>query len=77
MPRLTPLPWRTLDCILALLGYRFMRQRGSHRIYYGNELERPIVLPAYQGVGVPIIKNIIDTAGITRERFFDLLKECK
>ena len=77
MPRLTPLPWRTIDCILALLGYRFIRQRGSHRIYYGDGLERPIVLPTYQEVGVPIIRNIIDTASITREQFLELLKECK
>ncbi|MBQ9453018.1 MAG: type II toxin-antitoxin system HicA family toxin [Desulfovibrio sp.] len=77
MPRLTPLPWKTIECVLSLLGYSFVRQKGSHRIYYGGNLERPIVLPAYPEVGVPIIKNILDTANISRDKFLSLLKNCK
>ena len=77
MPRLTPLPWQTIETILLHLGYHFIRQRGSHKIYYGGNLERPIVLPAYQEVGVSIIKNIIDIANISRDEFITLAKKAK
>ena len=77
MPRLTPQSWKALDCVLTRLGYTFVRQRGSHRMYFGGELKRPVVLPVYSEVGLEIIKNILDTVGISREKFLSLLDDCK
>ncbi len=34
---------------------------------------RPVVIPRYDALPVFIIKNILRTAGITRERYFELL----
>jgi hypothetical protein len=34
---------------------------------------RPIVIPEYQQVPVFIIKNNLRTAGISRDRYFELL----
>ena len=45
-------------------------------MYYGGDLERPVVLPEYKEIGVPIIMDIIDTAGISRDQFFKILKDC-
>jgi hypothetical protein len=37
---------------------------------------RPVVIPKYQAVPVFIIKNNLRTSGLSRERYFQLLKEC-
>lgn len=71
MPRLTPLPWKTLECI-----FTFERQKGSHRSYVKLGILRPVILPTYKEVGVEIIKRNLRTAGMTRERFFELLENC-
>ena len=34
---------------------------------------RPIVIPKHRSVAVSIIRNNIRTAGLSRERYFDLL----
>jgi len=36
---------------------------------------RPLVIPMYDEVAVFIIKSLLRTAGMSRERYFVLLKE--
>jgi hypothetical protein len=36
---------------------------------------RPIVIPMYKEVPVFIIKNLLRTSGMSRDRYFALLKE--
>lgn len=36
---------------------------------------RPVVIPKYGSVPVFIIKNNLRTAGMSRERYFELLEE--
>jgi predicted RNA binding protein YcfA (HicA-like mRNA interferase family) len=73
VPRLTPLPWRTLEKIFLAAGFTFARQVGSHRTYVKPGVLRPLVLPAYDAVPVSIIRNNLKTAGLDREEFFRLL----
>ena len=54
-------------------GFSFVRQRGDHLIYTKAGVKRPLVIPAYKAVPVFIIKNLLRTAGMTRERYFELL----
>ncbi|MEA2693497.1 MAG: hypothetical protein QOJ16_2884 [Acidobacteriota bacterium] len=74
MPRLTPLPWRTLEKVFLAAGFVFARQEGSHRTYVKPGVPRPVVIPAYSEVPLLIIRNNLRTAGISREEFLALLQ---
>jgi len=73
MPALRPAPYATLVRIFERDGFTFHRQRGDHLIYTKPGVKRPLVIPAYQEVPVFIIKNLLRTAGMSRERYLDLL----
>ena len=75
MPALRPVPYTTLARIFERDGFTFRRQRGDHLIYTKPNVKRPLVIPAYQEVPVFIIKNLLRTAGMSRERYFDLLQD--
>jgi len=56
-------------------GFRCVRQEGDHLIYTKPGVLRPVVIPKSLGVPVFIIKNNLRTAGMSRERYFELLQE--
>jgi len=73
MPRLTPQSYKTLVKIFKLDGFSVSRTEGSHIIMSKPEVDRPIVIPTYNEVGVDIIKANMRSAGMSRERYFELL----
>jgi predicted RNA binding protein YcfA (HicA-like mRNA interferase family) len=73
MPPLRPVSYKTLVRVFEREGFTFNRQRGDHLIYTKSGVRRPIVIPTYDEVPVFIIKNLLRSAGITRERYFELL----
>jgi predicted RNA binding protein YcfA (HicA-like mRNA interferase family) len=75
MPRLTPLSHRTLARLFELDGWQYSRTKGDHLIYTKPGNIRPLVIPIYDEVPVFIIKNLLRTAGIPRDRYFELLRE--
>ena len=77
MPRLTPVNWKVLECIFLKDGFVFDRQQGDHRSYVKEGVLRPVVIPTYKEIDVEIIRGNMRTAGMSRERYFRLLKECK
>lgn len=77
MPRITPIHWKTLECIFIKNGFRFDRQAGDHRCYIKDGIHRAIVIPTYNEVDVKIIRSNMRTAGMTRNKYFKFLKECK
>jgi len=76
MSRLTPLPWHKLVCVFQQLGYRQAGQKGSHVKMEKPGVARPLIVPKYDAVGRDIIMTLIKTAGITRDAFLALLKNC-
>ena len=74
MPRLAPVHWRRLEKVFELVGFRFVRQEGSHRSYTRPGTPRPVVIPAYDEVPVAIIKNNLKTAGLSRDEYPRLLQ---
>ena len=56
-------------------GFRFDRQEGDHLIYVKPGVRLPIMIPIYRAIPVFIIKNLLRTSGMSRERYFELLKE--
>ncbi len=73
MPRIVPIPYRKLVRVLESEGFTLVRERGDHMIFTRSGVPRPIVVPRYDALPVFIIKNVLRTAQISRERYLDLL----
>jgi len=66
---------RDLEKVFLAAGFTFARQEGSHRSYTKPGILRPVVIPTYEEIPAPIIKNNLKTAGIQREEYFRLLEK--
>ena len=75
MAAIRPVHFSRLVRVFELDGFTFDRQEGDHRIYVRPRTRRPIVIPEYREVPVFIIKNLLRTSGMSREQYFELLKE--
>ncbi len=73
MPRIVPVPYRKLVRILEIEGFALVRERGDHMIFAKPGILRPVVVPRYDALPVFIIKNVLRTAQISRERYLELL----
>jgi predicted RNA binding protein YcfA (HicA-like mRNA interferase family) len=73
MSRIVPVPYQTLVRVFEMEGFAFVREKGDHMIVTKPGILRPLVVPRYDAVPVFIIKNLLRTAQISRERYFDLL----
>lgn len=74
MAAFRPVPYQQLIRVFEQEGFRFDRQSGDHRIYVKAGARRPLVIPTYHAVPVFIIKNLLRASGISRDRYFELLK---
>ncbi|MBI4443733.1 MAG: type II toxin-antitoxin system HicA family toxin [Acidobacteria bacterium] len=75
MPPIRPVPFQVLVKVFERDGFQLKRQHGDHLIYTKAGVKRPLVIPMYDEVPVFIIKNLLRTAGISREKYFEFLKE--
>jgi predicted RNA binding protein YcfA (HicA-like mRNA interferase family) len=75
MAAIRPVHYQSLIRVFEQDGFRFARQEGDHRIYVKAGVRRPLVIPMYRAIPVFIIKNLLRTSGMSRERYFELLKE--
>ena len=75
MPKITPLPAKSLRKIFEIAGFTCVRIEGDHFVYTKEGIVRPVVIPNWKEVPVFVIKNNLRTAGITREEYFHLLKK--
>jgi predicted RNA binding protein YcfA (HicA-like mRNA interferase family) len=76
MRPLRPIGYESLIKVFEQDGFTLRRQRGDHLIYTKPGVPRPLVIPMYRAVPVFIIKNLLRTSGMTRERYFELLANC-
>ena len=56
-------------------GFRWVRTQGDHMVFTKPGVLRPIVIPKYDAVPVFVIKNNLRTAGMSRDRYFELLNQ--
>ena len=75
MSKFSPVSYKTLCHVLEAEGFRLIRQEGDHLVYTRAGVLRPVVIPKYSSVPVFTVKNNLRTAGISRERYFELLNE--
>ena len=76
MKKLTPLPAERVIKALEKIGFVPVRQRGSH-IILKNEEGTMIVVPRHAGeeIGRGLLIKIIKQAGITKEKFLELVEK--
>jgi predicted RNA binding protein YcfA (HicA-like mRNA interferase family) len=70
---LGPFPNKQLITVFDADGFRCVRTEGDHMVFTKPGVIRPVVIPKYAAVPVFIIKNNLRTAGMSRERYFELL----
>jgi len=73
MSRIVPIHYRKLVRVLEMEGFTFVRERADHMIFNKNGILRPIGVPRYYELPVFIIKNVLRTAQISRERYLELM----
>jgi predicted RNA binding protein YcfA (HicA-like mRNA interferase family) len=74
MPALRPVQYQRLVRVFEQEGFRYDRTEGDHLIYVKAGVRRPLVIPMYREVPVFIVKNLLRTSGMSRERYFELLR---
>ena len=73
MPRLSPVSYKQLAKVFEAEGFVCVRTEGDHMVLTKPGITRPIVIPKYAAVPIFIIKNNLRSAGMSRERYFELL----
>lgn len=75
MPKIVPTHYRQLIIVFEKAGFIYSRTKGDHVIYTKIGNLRPLVIPKYKQIPVFIIRNLLRTANISRDKYFKLLKE--
>lgn len=75
MDSLKPVPYQILVKIFEEEGFTYNRTAGDHLVYTKSGIKRPLVIPKYKSVPVFVIKNLIRTAGISREQYLSRLEQ--
>ena len=75
--KLTPINWKTLVKVFEADGFSIDRIEGSHIAMAKAGMARPIVIQKGKEIPVFIIKCNMQTAGMSRDRFFALLDQVK
>lgn len=76
--KIIPLRYETLIKIFELEGFAVKRKKGDHIIMTKAGIKRPLVIKTSPRL-VPVthIRTNMTTAGMSRERFFELLEKVK
>ena len=74
MSAIKPTTYQVQVKIFEAAGCRYVRTQGDHLVYSCPGAMRPVVIPKYQEVPAFIIKNNMKVIGITRDQYFQFLK---
>ena len=76
MPKLTPIHYEKLIKVFERDGFQIARKRGDHVMMTKPGVRRPVVIKTSpREVPVTHIKTNLNSAGISRERYFELLEK--
>ncbi len=74
--KITPIHYGTLIRIFELDGFTVKRKKGDHIIMTKAGIKRPLVIKSSpRFVPVTHIRTNMTTAGMSRERFFELIEK--
>jgi predicted RNA binding protein YcfA (HicA-like mRNA interferase family) len=76
MTRLAPISARELQAILSRLGFRWVRQKGSHA-FWQHEDGRATIVPAHKGedIGRGLLRQILHDVDLHLEEFARLRRK--
>ncbi len=75
--RLKPYSYKEVIKALGKLGFRAVRQRGSHLVLKGffKDRKRTVVVPKHREIAIGTLRGIMFQAGLTVEEFLKLTEE--
>jgi len=74
MAHLAPIHWKKFEKFLVYIGCHFEREKGDHRIYWREDLKRPVVIPRDAQLPVFVIRNNLRILNISPEEYLEILK---
>jgi predicted RNA binding protein YcfA (HicA-like mRNA interferase family) len=74
MANIRPIHWKKFEKFLLFVGCHFEREKGDHRIYWREDLKRPVVIPRDTELPVFIIRNNLRILKISPEEYVEILK---
>lgn len=74
--KITQISYQKLVKVFELEGFAVKRQKGDHLILTKPKVKRPLVIKTSpRNVAVAHIMTNLNTAGMSRERYFELLDQ--
>jgi len=75
--RLKPYSYKEVIKALGKLGFRAVRQKGSHLVLKGffKDMKRTVVIPKHEEIAVGTLRGIMFQAGLTVEEFLKLMEK--
>lgn len=78
MPKIVPVDYRKLVQVFEQDGFKISRTRGDHISMTKLGVKRPLVIKTSpRKVAITHIRTNLTTAGISRERYFELLDKVR
>ncbi len=71
---LAPIDYKKLEKFVLSVGCTFVRQVGSHRVYWRDDQGRPIIVPTHRQIPVFIIRNILRQLRIDVAEYLRLIR---
>ncbi|NUO79750.1 type II toxin-antitoxin system HicA family toxin [candidate division KSB1 bacterium] len=76
MPKITPIHYEKLIKVFESEGFQIVRKRGDHIMMTKTGIKRPVVIKTSpKEVPIAHIKTNLNSAGISREKFFEILEQ--
>ncbi|MEM3695215.1 MAG: type II toxin-antitoxin system HicA family toxin [Candidatus Bathyarchaeia archaeon] len=75
--KLKPHSYKSIIKILNKLGFKVVRQRGSHIVLKGSykDKKRTVVVPKHEEIAIGTLRGILFQAGLTPEEFIKLTEK--
>jgi len=75
MSGIAPISWKKFHKFLLCVGCRLEREKGDHRIYNKEGINRPIVVPKKNQIPIFVIKSNLRTLRISVEYYIEIIKK--
>lgn len=78
MPKIVPINYKKLVQVFEQEGFQISRTKGDHISMTKPGIKRPVVIKTSpHNVAITHIRTNLTTAGIPRDRYFELLEKVK
>ena len=73
MPSLRPIPYARFEKFLQRIGCRLIRERGDHRAWIREGMNRPVIVRRVKDLPIFEIKSNLRTLGIATEQYLEMI----